>query len=97
MPYGFKCYDASGNVICDGTSQMLMLHALGSQSIADGGTWTFSYTALNHEPVFILQSDPAIYKYTADHVKTGADWTGVVITNLWSATTFFVWVYRRKI
>ncbi len=100
MTYGFKCYDASGNIICDGTSLMLMLHASGSQYIIRGNSWTFSYAPLNHEPVFVVQCDPFSEDWESDHVKTGADWTGVKITNRGSAlasdSTFDIFVYRRN-
>lgn len=100
MAWGFKVYGPSGEIICDGTSQMLRLHASGSQYVAKNSEWTFTYSALDHEPIFIVQCDPITEDWEAHHVKTGTDWTGVNIKNRNSiyaiASTFYVWVYRRK-
>jgi len=100
MTWGFKVFDQHGNIVCDGTSLMLRLHASGSQYVAKGGTWTFNFNALDHEPVFIVQSDPLSNDWKAKLVKTGANWTGVQVDNhntTWAvAATFYLYVYKRK-
>ena len=100
MPWGFKVYDSSGNVVCDGTSQMLRLHANGSSGVNKNSTWDFSYSALNHEPVFCFSCDPITEDFDISHLTSGGNWVGVRVTNRDSSfavnSTFYIFVYRRK-
>jgi hypothetical protein len=64
MAYGLRIKDASGQIIIDGYSRMLRLHASGSLSFSFGAfgqqQQTENFTALDADPVIIGYFDPSI-------------------------------------
>ena len=97
MAYGFKAFDPDGNIICDGSSEMLRLHAYGSISVGAGSTGTFYFSPLSKAPAISVQvSDfPHIYKVTLTKDGSGK-YNGVSYYNGGSTTITVNFVVLRR-
>jgi len=97
MAYGFKVLDPSGAVICDGTSEMLRLHAVGSIYVGANSSATFYFPAIAKQPAVSIQttSFPTIYRVSFVKDANG-NYNGVSYYNGGSSgLTAYMVVLRR--
>ena len=94
MAYGFKAFDPDGNIICDGSSEMLRLHAKGSVTVSNS-TASFYYSALSKPPVIHVQPDNFSVVYSVQYIKdANGNYIGVAFFSNVS-TTAYILVLKR--